>query len=53
MRDCFVCVSWRCSSVLTAYSDGSPAHDLGVEFGEPGLAIVVEDEDGVDHLDSM
>lgn len=25
-------------------------HYLGVEFGEACLAIVVEDEDGVDHL---
>lgn len=25
------------------------AYQLGVEFGQPGLAVVVEDEDCVDH----
>ena len=30
-------------------SYGGLAYELGVEFGEAGLAGVVEDEDGVDH----
>lgn len=28
------------------------AYDLGVEFGQARLTGVVEDEDGVDHVDS-
>lgn len=29
----------------------SNTHDLGVEPGQAGLAVVVEDEHGVDHFD--
>ena len=32
---------------------GVDAHELGVEFCEAGLAVVVEDEDGVDHCGGL
>ena len=31
------------------WDEGEMGYELGVEFGEAGLAVVVEDEHGVDH----
>jgi len=41
-----------CPDAVSIGRPGHPmggTHELGVELGQPGLAIVIKDENGVDH----
>jgi hypothetical protein len=55
IRDCWVCVS--CCWLVGVVPRGKvrvrrgSTHQLCVEFCQSGLAIIIEDEDCVDHLD--
>ena len=57
MRDCWVWVSWFGSELGVRFGCAmrctERTYQLCVEFGQPGLAIVVEYQDRVDHLGLM
>lgn len=53
MRRCWTAVSCSQRQWMAGRMWGRETNELGVELGQPGLTVVVEDQHGVDHRCSM